>query len=600
MARISSATIEEVNARTDLVALVGEYTRLEKRGTDYWGCCPFHSEKTPSFHVVPDKKMCHCFGCGQGGGVIKFYQEMEKLSFFDATIALAKKIGVEVIYDGNNDYVPPPQDNKKEEYTKLYTKVAGTYHYFLTKTDMGKPVMDYLQKRGLNLEIIERFQLGYSPKDRYWLKKFLLSKNYSEEFLSESGLFSKNYKDISFFNHRLMFPICNRNGDVVAFGGRILEGDGPKYINSKDLLQYKKGETLYGFHLAKDSIRQKKAVVFCEGNMDVIAYHQGGITNAVAPLGTALTPEQVKLISGFADTVYLSFDSDSAGQNATMKAILLCRKMDLSVRVIELKNGKDPSEILLKFGSENLTSAVECAKLDSDYLLCKLAKDYPVDTPEGKMKAAMAFFPYIDSLKSDIQKEFCFEQLALTLSLRLEAVKSDYYNREQAQKKYQNSNDSVTQNLRARLTVKPNAELRAVLAVIANMDYFEEMRKQLTVDDFEDEAAKNLFIILEECYREGSTSSDNILAKCGNEELQKLIAEVVMSGEFNGDANLVNLTIQESIKTVWKNSLERKRNRLMNRIRQFSATNFEEQKILSEMLNEKMTLDRQLKQLKGC
>lgn len=592
MGKISAATIEQVNAQTDIVALVGEYTRLERKGSDWWGCCPFHNEKTASFHVVPDRKMYHCFGCGQGGGVINFYMEMEKTSFVDSVVALAKKSGIEVVYDGDSNFVPE-QNNQKDEYISMYTRIAGTFRYLLTSTDMGKEPLSYLKSRGVSDEIAEKFQLGYAPKDRRWLKKFLLEKNYSEEFLANSGLFSKKYPDVAFFSDRLIFPICDRRGQVVAFGGRILHGEGPKYLNSGDLVQYKKGETLYAFNIAKQTIRMQRSVIFCEGYMDVIAYHQAGITNAVAPLGTALTLDQVKLISGFVDTVYLSFDSDKAGQAATMKAIILCRSVDLSVKVIRLTEGKDPAEILLNYGAETLTNNVSSAIIDADYLLFILAKVYPVDTPEGKTKIALGFFPYIDALKSDIQKESCFEQLSQYLGLSIEAVKADFSNREAAEKRSQARQSHLIENVPE--VIKPNAELRAVLAVTANMTFFQLMRSSLTADDFEDLTARNLFIILEECFREGAITSDNILAKCENTSLNQLIASVVMSGEFNGNEEQVKLAIVDSIKTIRHNSLERKRQRLLNKIRQFTVTNSDEQLQLDNMLNEKMNIDFELR-----
>jgi len=324
MPKISSTTIDEINNRTDIVQLVGEYTRLEqKSGNDWWGCCPFHSEKTPSFHVLPDKKMYHCFGCGVGGGIIKFYMEVEKCTFIEAAKFLAKKAGIEIVYDGdfkeNNEQI----DTSKDEYIELYTRLAGTYQYFLNSTDMGKNALEYLKKRGVTEDIINRFQLGYSPKDRYWLKKFFLKKNYTSEFLDKSGLFSKKYHDVSFFSNRLMFPIFNRKNQVIAFGGRILEGEGPKYLNSGEMIQYKKREVLYAFNLAKQPIRKARQAIICEGYMDVIAYHQAGIEIAVAPLGTALTAEQIKTLQPFVDTILLSFDSDSAGQAATEKAIFI-------------------------------------------------------------------------------------------------------------------------------------------------------------------------------------------------------------------------------------------------------------------------------------
>ena len=595
MAKISSSTIDEVNDRTDLVSLIGEYTRLERRGTDWWGCCPFHNEKTPSFHVVPSRKMYHCFGCGQGGSAINFVMEIEKLGFMDAVVQLAKRAGVEVIYEGNNVVEENPLEKKKDEIFDLYSRTSGTYHYFLTENDMGKFAYDYLISRGVTKEIIQKFKLGYSPADRTWLKKFLLSKNYSNEFLNESGLFSKKYPDISFFSDRLMFPIFNRKNQVVAFGGRLLHGEGPKYLNSGEMLQYKKGETLYAFNFAKESIRKEKSVIFCEGYMDVIAYHQAGITNAVAPLGTALTEDQVKIISSFVDTVYLSFDSDEAGQNATFKAILLCRKMDLPVKIIKLEGGKDPSEVLNKFGVNSLTKAMNDAIIDSDFLLSVLATRYNIGTPDGRTQASLAFFSYVDSLSSDIQKDTCLEKLCQAYNLKPEAVKADFNNRDKARSKLRTT--STNNNEKAKLPEKIvlNAETRAMLAVIANVDYFSMMRSSLSVDDFEDVLARDMFIALEECYREGSMSYDNFLSKCTDERVQLIVSQSVTSGEFAINSEK---TVEDCIWLIRKNSLERKRDRLLNQIRQCQGNTLEEQQKLNLLLNEKMSIDLELR--KSC
>ena len=592
MAKISSSTIDEVNDRTDLVSLIGEYTRLERRGADWWGCCPFHNEKTPSFHVVPSRKMYHCFGCGQGGSAINFVMEVEKLGFMDAVVQLAKRAGVEVIYEGNNVIEENPLEKKKDEIFDLYSRTSGTYHYFLTETDMGKFAYDYLISRGVTQEIIKKFQLGYSPSDRTWLKKFLLSKNYSNEFLNESGLFSKKYPDISFFSDRLMFPIFNRKNQVVAFGGRLLHGEGPKYLNSGEMLQYKKGETLYAFNFAKESIRKEKTVIFCEGYMDVIAYHQAGITNAVAPLGTALTEDQVKIISSFVDTVYLSFDSDEAGQNATFKAILLCRKMDLPVKIIKLEGGKDPSEILNKFGSQSLTNAINDAIIDSDFLLSVLATKYNIGTPDGRTQASLAFFPYVDSLSSDIQKDTCLEKLCQAYNLKPEAVKADFINRDKARSKLRTPLTNSNEKAKLPEKIVLNAEMRAMLAVIANVDYFSMMRANLSVDDFEDALAKDMFIALEECYREGSMNYDTFLSKCTDERVHSIVTQAVTSGEYSLNSQQM---VEDCIWLIKKNILERKRDRLLIQIRQCQGNTLEDQQNLDLLLNEKMSIDLELR-----
>lgn len=590
---ISQDTIRAVIERTDLVSLIEGYTRLEKRGSDWWGCCPFHNEKTPSFCVTPEKHMYYCFGCHEGGSAINFIQAMEKLDFPTAVTTLAKKTGINIEYSGSGQGFQKEENPIKDQYIDLYTRVAGSYHYCLLSTDQGKPVLDYIQKRGLTIDTIKKFQLGYSPKDRYWLNKFLKKKNYSDEFLNQSGLFSRKFPTVSFFSDRLMFPIFNRAGKVVAFGGRLLSGEGPKYINSGELLHYHKGEILYAFNFARQAIRQSKIVIFCEGYMDVIAYHQCGIENAVAPLGTALTEEQVALVRPFVDQVYLSFDMDNAGKAATWKAILMCRRMGLAVKIIQLEGGKDPAEIMLNLGSERLTHCVECAILDCDYLLSLLAKEHQVDTPEGKTKAALSFFSYIDALNSDIQKESSLALLCQKFNLSIEAVKRDFLNRADAQNRVDRYSKDTESSGPKKVTIKPNAELRGVLAVIANLEKFELMRKTLLLDDFEDPAARDLFIILEECYREDAISHGNVLAKCSDENLKNIVAKAVASGEYSENPERA---IEDAIKLIKRNSLEKKRRHLMNKIRQFSVITPDDQKQLDELISEKMNIDFQLNQ----
>lgn len=584
--RISEQTVRQVLERVDMPALIGEYTRLERRGDEWWGCCPFHNEKTPSFSVVPGKGMYYCFGCHEGGGAIDFVRSMEKLSFPEAVVHLARRAGVEVVYSGGQPE-PAEDTSLKDRYIDLYTRVAGSYHYCLTSTEGGRAALDYILGRGVTMDTIGRFQLGYSPANRRWLRDFLRGKHYSDGFLDESGLFSRKYPDISFFSGRLMFPIADRQGRVVAFGGRLLEGEGPKYLNSGDMVQFRKGSTLYGFHLARQSIRKERAVIFCEGYMDVLAYHQCGLTTAVAPLGTALTQDQIQLVQPFVEEVCLSFDSDGAGRAATRKAILLCRQAGIPVRVVSLDGGKDPAEIMANMGAEALTESVNGAKMDGDYLLSILATEHRIETPEGKTKAALAFFPYIDALKSDIQRESWLERLCQALGLDMAAVKKDFSNRPAAESRIRGDGDAGPVQIRL------NAELRSVLAVVANLDTYELMRSCLSPEDFEDPAARELFIILEECYREESIQHGSVLAKCSDEQLKSLVARVIVSGEYADNRDRV---VEDSIRRIRRNSLERKRGRLLNKIRQLSvsAASHEEQRLLEELVSEKMSIDFEL------
>ena len=587
---ISQETINAVQNSADIVSIIGEYTKLERRGSDWWGCCPFHNEKTASFHVEPDKKFYYCFGCHAGGDVIKFIMEQEKVSYSDAIATLAKRTGIEIKYTNGTPEKENPQLKIIEQYTELYERTASMFHYFLLETPQGKSALEYITSRGISLETIKKFKLGFAPIDRKWLKNFLLKKNFSNEFLLNSGLFSKKYSDVAFFSNRLMFPIFNRRGQVVALGGRQLSNDpnSPKYLNSGDLIQYKKGETLYAFNFAKKAIREAKKVIFCEGYMDCIAYHQCGIEYAVAPLGTALTEMQIKIIRPFVEEVLLSFDSDGAGQKATMRAILMLRKENITVRIIQLTGGKDPAEIMQKLGPQILTNQVSNAILDSDFLLSRLGAEFPIDTPEGKTKASLVYFSYVDALQSDIQKESCLEQLCQAFNLKPEAVKRDFRNRNQARERL-NSRQPLQSNQHKELKI--DAELRSILVIIANLDKYKAVRTELLEYEFENLSASQLFNILEECFKNETLSLTSILNHCNEPELTNLITKVISLGEFkknNEDA------IQDSIQMLKRKNLERKRDDIMSRIRKFNVNTSHDQKELEKLLEEKMELDSKL------
>lgn len=596
---ITQESIDEVSDKTDIVRVVGEYVPLVQKGGDWWGCCPFHNEKTPSFSVSSSKKFYYCFGCHASGTVFNFIMNMEKLSYPESVEFLAKRAGVRLSYTdgGSETQRTDPNAKLKDEYKNLYTRVAGSFHYMLTQTEGGKFALDYICKRGITAETIEKFKLGYSPADRKWLRKFLESKNYTKDFLDNSGLFSKKYPEFAFFSDRLMFPIFDRKGDVVAMGGRFLRGDAsksPKYLNSGDLIQYHKGETLYAFNFARQAVREKKAVIFCEGYMDCIAYHQCGIEWAVAPLGTALTEKQVRMVKPFVETVYLSFDADGAGQNATKRAILMCRRMDITVKVIRLHGGKDPAEIMLNFGADYLTNDVNNAIIDNDYLLSKLQEVFPKDTPEGKTKASLAFFAYIDALQSDVQKQACLDQLCQVYGIEKEAVRKDYGNREQLSRRYKKMTEQQTEPSEKQ-PVKVDAELKAVITAVAdNVSLFQNMRNEISADDLDNPDAKELFKIMEECLDGGNFSVSAILNRIGSDELKALVIEAT-----NIYSNCAELSVSDSIKLLKFHAMEKRRARVLERISELSKSALSEDVAqLNEAIQLKMQLDNDIKNIK--
>ena len=598
---ITQESIDEVLNRADIVQIVGEYVPLTQRGSNFFGCCPFHHEKTPSFSVAADKRFYHCFGCGASGTTVNFIMEMEKLSFPAAVEFLAKKVGVQLNYvdSGRESQREDPNEKLKGELVDLYNRTASLFHYMLVQTEAGKFALDYISKRGLTRETIEKFKIGYSPADKFWLKPFLLKKNFSPEFLDKSGLFSRKHPDMAFFSDRLMFPIFDRKGDCVAMGGRFLRGDpqkSPKYLNSGDLIQYKKGSTLYAFNFAKQSIRENRSVIFCEGYMDCIAYHQCGICNAVAPLGTSLTDEQIAIVKPFVDTIMLSFDSDGAGQKATVRAIKMCRSHGITVKVISLSGGKDPAEIMINFGPETLTNDVSGAILDSDYLLSKLQELYPKTNPEGKMKACMDFFSYLDVLQSDVQREACLEQLCQTFEIDLEAARRDYSNREGLSRRI-NRNAVSSQNVPGvQEKMKLTSELRAVLTSLTDDPrYFQKMRQEISADDLDDPHARELFAIMGECLDGGNFSVGGVLNRIGSDGLRNLAIQSIE--EYSSH---VEESVNDSIVLVKRNILDKKSRNILMEIKRLERSSLQEDRTrIKDLLAQKIELDRQIALLKG-
>jgi DNA primase len=611
MPLISKTTIDEVNSRMDAVAVVNDYVHLEKRGGRWWGLCPFHSEKTGSFTVNPDIKAYHCFGCGKGGSVLNFVMEMDKLSFPEAVELLAKKLGIEIIYD-NSSGGPAPDDGKKqrkEELFELYRRMATTFQHFLAKKPEGAAAKRYIIDRGLNNEMIERFHLGYAPGDRQWLYKFLLTKGYSKDFLNLSGLFSSRYPGMPLFAGRLMFPISDRQGRIVAFGGRVLEGapprpDGhepPKYINSPEIEIYKKGETLFAIDLALPEIRHTKEVYLAEGYMDVIAMHQAGIANTVAPLGTAFTDDQAKLLRRWAEKAILVFDSDGAGQAAAVKGILTCRRNGLACAVaVPTGEGgaklKDPADILKNYGPEALQKSIKCSINDFEYLIARAKVLYDTSGSEGKAKAVSFIFPFIQVLDSEVAKDAFIDAAADAFGASRQAVKNDLRHQGlgPGQKK------APPKEERSRQT-RMNDELFLLMVVAVNdmkagsQKLYPEFRKALKINEIDDAAAKELFIALEESYINDEAGVDQFLDRIRLKEARDFFLERGNSEEFAINPEKL---LADGIKKVTRKKLERQLDEIVIKLRQLKKNAAPGDEEADDLLTEKMRIDETLRQLK--
>ena len=380
--RYSDDLIEEIRMRNDIVDVISGYVKLQRKGSSYFGLCPFHNEKSPSFSVSPSKQMYYCFGCGAGGNVFTFLMEYENYSFMEALRVLADRAGIQL---PQQEY---SQEAKEQADLKAMllevNKLAAKYYYYQLRREGGAQGMAYLKGRELSEETINRFGLGYSDKFSNDLYRYLKSKNYSDEILRQSGLFNVDERRGMYdkFWNRVIFPIMDVNNRVIGFGGRVMGDAKPKYLNSPETKIFDKSRNLYGLNIARTS--RKKNLIICEGYMDVISMHQAGFNNAVASLGTALTSQQASLLKRYTDEVLIIYDSDEAGVKAALRAIPMLKTAGLATKVINLKPYKDPDEFIKNMGKEAFQERLDQGMNSFMYELHALEQQYDMKDPQGK------------------------------------------------------------------------------------------------------------------------------------------------------------------------------------------------------------------------
>ena len=372
--------IEELTRRTDIVELVGSYVQLKRKGRLYGGLCPFHSEKTPSFYVYPDTQSFYCFGCGAGGDAVTFTKKINSIDYVEAVKLLAQRAGMP----------EPTEDDKtgrlRSRILTMNKDAARFFHACLNSTvEEARQARAYWRRRGLDDKTINRFGLGYAPDDGQALYQHLRDKGYNQQELDASGLFkrSQSGRIYCLFWRRVMTPIFDLRGNIIAFGGRVLDDSKPKYVNSPETLVYHKSDTVFALQIAKRSASHR--YVLCEGYMDVISMHQAGIDTAVCACGTALTPDQVKLISQYADEVILSYDSDEAGQKATLRSLELFRNSPVRVGVLQIPGAKDPDEFIKKYGRERFEMLLNGTANPTEFQLKKSKAKYDLRSDDGRL-----------------------------------------------------------------------------------------------------------------------------------------------------------------------------------------------------------------------
>lgn len=416
----SEEQIEEVRSRSDIVSVIGRYVRLKRAGSGYTGLCPFHNEKTPSFHVNPARQMYKCFGCGVGGNVLTFVMEYENLTFPEAMEMLAQENGIEL---PKQELTAQQKQQESLRQTLLeINKKAARYYFALLKSPRGKPGYDYLTGRGLSDETILHFGLGYAGQGGGELYQYMKKEGYSDSVLKETGLFKMDERGAydKFWN-RVMFPIMDANNRVIGFGGRVMGDAKPKYLNSPETKIFDKSRNLFGLNYAKRGKRSN--MILCEGYMDVIALHQAGFTNAVASLGTAFTEQQANLIRRYTDEVLLTYDSDGAGIKAAMRAIPMLRRAGITGKVIHMEPYKDPDEFIKNLGAEEFEKRMEEAQNSFFFEIEVIKKNYSMSDPEQKTKFIHETARKLLVFEDKIQRDNYLEAVAARYNIKTEDLR---------------------------------------------------------------------------------------------------------------------------------------------------------------------------------
>ena len=531
---LSESFISELKARNDIEEVISSYVNVKRRGRNLVGLCPFHSEKTPSFTVYPDSQSFYCFGCGAGGDVVTFVKKIENLDYIEAVKSLAQRAGLAM-----------PEDGYDDSYAKLKTRVleinretARFYHQCLI-SPVGKKALEYLRGRGLSDNTIRRFGLGFAPESWDAVIKHLRGKGYTLDEMAAAAVAVKSARGSYYdqFRGRVIFPIIDLRGNVSACGGRLMDGQGPKYLNSPDTPVFKKSRNLFALNYAKSS--KESALILAEGYMDVVALHQAGFTNAVATLGTALTAEQARMISQYAAEVVIAYDSDGAGQKATNRAINIFGEIGLPVRVLKVQDAKDPDEFIKKFGATRFKMLLEGAGSAMEFEIAKLRAKYDLDSPDGKVGFLKEFAGFMAGIRNPIERDVYVTKTAQELGVAKDPllVQINYIIRQRAksdEKKKARDLSVFASGPNERRDPQRMSNLKEALAeerligiLLKNPDYHGDILGKIRPEDFVTDFNREIFSVISD--RLGQNRSVELIALSEqlSEEQMAKVAQVL-------------------------------------------------------------------------
>lgn len=537
MARYSEEIINEVRQSNDIVDVISQYVHLKRSGRNFFGLCPFHNEKSPSFSVSPDKQIFHCFGCGVGGNVITFVSKIEGLNFVETVQMLAERANIQLPTLENNGDIQ--KEILKDKVYKVNEFAAEYYHQNLYKTQ-AKIAQEYVKKRQLSNETLKSFRIGFSGKFNE-LYQELKKQGFEEREILESGLVNKNDRGqyIDRYRNRLMFPICDVRGRVIAFGGRVLDDSKPKYINSPENIVYSKGRHLFGLNVAKKG--DTKKILIVEGYMDVISLHQRGITNVVASLGTALTEQQGWLLRKNSEQIILSFDSDEAGIKAKLRSIEILQNMGCDLRVLQLEGAKDPDEYILKYGNMRFQNAVDKALSVIEFKVKILKKDLNLENTNDKIKFLNEIAKLISKVDNTIEREVYIEKIAKEYDISKEAIYAEVnkltYKNSKSEKILEKSKPIIihkkTEKREISQAVKKRENTIISILLTGDLSIFEVIKQHIRPVDFQDEVNINIAKKLYEELEKGNSNINGIIDELEQEEQNQIT--MIMADDYEID-----------------------------------------------------------------
>lgn len=593
---LSKELIKEIKDKSDIVSIIGDYVHSLKRSGKNWiGLCPFHNDKSPSFSVSEDYGMYKCFACGESGDIIKFIEKIENISFSESVLFLAKRSGITVEIDGSRE----SSSKNKEILISFNDRVVKLFQHFLLEMKEGESALQYLEMRGIDRNIIEMFKIGYAPKEFGRFERLLKTKGFKDEFLVESGFFSLNENRLkTLFFDRVVFPIFNYRNECVGFGARTLNNEvKPKYINSPETILYKKSFNLYGINFAREFIQKDKKVFIVEGYVDVISCYKSGVKNVVAPCGTALTKDQVKLLSRYCSEVVLLLDADEAGLKGAVKALNEFANIEnIRSSVLVLPDGKDPDDYFKKHDLSDFIE-LEKKKLSGfDFLIFYKTRDYNRGDYTSLVNVLNFLFEYISLWSRDVIRNSFIEQIALALNIDKGIVSKEFVNfgkrvtKNEPETKTSNKDDGLSKNL-----TKDKQQEIDLLLILTNLSDSIDLVKRcgLRKDFFYYDETKKIF---ETFFENDFLEKKNILDFFVDDICKNYITQKIFSDELKSDESVLRNSAVDRIVRVINKFYERKIEELKESIR--LAELYKDEDFVKELMEERDILAKEILKLK--